>query len=72
MIHNGVEAVLIKKPDQEAETEPSGGILPLVFGLPFAPEISAFDFQTSPAKALVSQRVTIHSYQFNYPEKSWV
>ena len=56
---------LMTKPVQEAETEPSGGILPLVFGLPFAPEISAFDFQTSPAKALVSQRGTPHTPSTN-------
>ena len=49
---------------QEAETEPSGGILPLVFGLPFAPEISSFDFQTSPARALVSQRVLTYWANF--------
>merc|ERR1719323_1823800 len=48
----------------DLETEPSGGILPLVFGLPFAPEIAAFDFQSSPAKALVSQSVLTYWSNF--------
>jgi hypothetical protein len=41
-------------PVLETETEPSDGILPLVFGLLFAPEISVFDFQPGPAQALIS------------------
>lgn len=48
----------------DSETEPSGGILPLVFGLPFAPEISSFDFKSSPAKALVSQSVVTYWSNF--------
>ena len=39
------------------QTQHSGGLLPLVFGLPLAQEISSFDFKSSPAKALVSQNV---------------
>ena len=49
---------------QDSETEPSGGLLPLVFGLPFAPEISAFDFKSSPAKALVAQNVVTYWSNF--------
>lgn len=51
---------------QETETEPSGGILPLVFGLPFAPEISTFDFESSPGQAVVSQAVITYWANFAY------
>ena len=35
---------------QSSESEQTGGILPLVFGLPFASEISSYNFKSSPAK----------------------
>ena len=49
---------------QNSETQPSTGLLPLVFGLPFAQEISSFDFRSSPALALVSQNVITYWSNF--------
>ena len=49
---------------QSSETQPTTGLLPLVFGLPFAQEISSFDFRSSPSLAVVSQNVITYWSNF--------
>ena len=49
---------------QNSDTQPTTGLLPLVFGLPFAQEISSLDFRSSPSLALVSQNVITYWSNF--------